>query len=58
MKRTARSSAWFWVLLVVCVAVGYSAIVAVTTHDSACARADSPKSWVFVPPHWECERGF
>lgn len=55
MQRNMRNSVWFWVLLVIFLFVGYSAIIAVTTHDGACARPDSPKSWVLFPPHWECE---
>lgn len=58
MARVSRNSTWFWVILVVAIAVGYSAIIAVTTHDSACSRPDSPKHWVIFPPGWECERRF
>lgn len=56
MRRAARGSAWFWLLLVIFLVVGYSAIIAVTTHDEACSRPDSPKHWVVFPPKWECER--
>lgn len=58
MQRNARTSVWFWVFLVLAITVGLSAIIAVTTHDDACRTADSPKSWVIFPPHWECKSSF
>lgn len=58
MASGYKGNVWFWVILVVALFVGYSAVVAITTHDGACARPDSPKHWVFVPPKWECERRF
>ena len=58
MSKNLRSGRWFWFLLIGGLIVGYSAVIAVTTHDTACARPDSPKHWVFFPPGWECERPF
>jgi|GEM_PF-2550725 len=58
MKRNTRSSVWFWVLLVLMVAIGTSIAIAASTHDNACATADSPKHWEIFPPRWVCERGF
>jgi len=58
MNRNVRSSLWFWALLVVMLAVGVSAAIAVGTHDSACATASSPKHWQLFPPRWVCERRY
>ena len=58
VSRNARSTWWFWVLLVVLGVAGIQAMIAVSTHDDACGFKDAKKHWVVLPPHWECERGF
>lgn len=58
MSRNTRSTAWFWVILVVGIVVAGQVMLAIGSHDSACGSPDAPKRWVVLPPHWECERGF
>lgn len=48
----AQRGRTFWLLLAVVVYVIASAAIAVSTSDECGQRS---QTWVFAPPHWECE---
>ena len=54
MDRNARSSIWFWLLVVALVVLAVEVLVAVSTFDDACASPDTPRVWSVFPPEWEC----
>lgn len=58
VKTDRKNTLWFWGMLVVALAAGYSGLILVTTHDSACGSPEAPKSVRVFPPGWECETGF
>jgi hypothetical protein len=55
-RQAQRSTAWFWLCLVVAVYVVVSAGLAVATSDACDADGSlhGDKTWAPFPPHWEC----
>jgi hypothetical protein len=58
VSATRRNSVWSWIGIALALAIGFSAIIAVGTHDDACGTADAPKHWRVFPPGWQCETSF
>ena len=53
-KQSQRSTAWFWLMLLVTLYVLVSASLAVATSDTCDGTIGGQKQWVIAPPHWEC----
>jgi hypothetical protein len=55
-KQATRSTAWFWICIVLAVYVLVSAGLAVATADACDGGLDGDKNWQPFPPRWECPR--
>jgi hypothetical protein len=53
-NRAIRGTLWFWLFLGLAVYIVVSAGLAVATADRCDGHLDGGKTWILVPPHWEC----